>query len=75
MCMHACVQAPKAASADECCALCVADPAHCWAATLYEGVCYFKPKGGKENSGVSRYIAANPCILVYTSWIHGLHRG
>jgi len=33
-------------TAQECCDLCAADPAECWAATLYAGVCYAKPAGG-----------------------------
>jgi hypothetical protein len=44
-------KAPKASSTGECCKLCTADPQNCWAATLYDGVCYFKPKGGRNVQG------------------------
>jgi hypothetical protein len=33
----------NASSAQECCDLCAADPANCWAASLWQGTCFFKP--------------------------------
>jgi beta-mannosidase len=36
---------PAAANAQDCCNLCAADPADCYAASFYEGTCYFKPSG------------------------------
>ena len=54
-------KAPKAATADACCALCVAaGPGQCWAATLYGGVCYFKPAGGKNQAAGSDTLVVFP---------------
>ena len=53
-------KSPKAATADECCALCVAAPKDCWAATLYHGVCYFKPAGGTNQAAGSDTLVVFP---------------
>jgi hypothetical protein len=37
-----------AASPQECCDLCAADPANCWAASLWQGTCFFKPAAGAK---------------------------
>eukprot|EP00937_MAST-01D_sp_MAST-1D-sp2_P000903 g903.t1 len=53
-------KAPKADTAEQCCDLCRADPADCWAATLYQGVCYFKPAGGKNQAAGADTVVVFP---------------
>ena len=53
-------KAPKASSVDECCALFVADPDSCWAATLYNGICYFKPAGGANEAAGADTVVVFP---------------
>jgi beta-mannosidase len=42
---------PAAANASQCCDLCAADPTDCYAASFYEGTCYFKPSGKPFSTG------------------------
>ena len=64
-------KAPKAASAAACCALCAADPASCWAATLYNGVCYFKPAGGANTAAGADTVVVFPHGSAAVGWQEG----
>jgi hypothetical protein len=54
-----------AADADECCALCVKASKDCWAATLYQKRCYFKPKVTVTVAGTFVRWAWLPVVTCY----------